>query len=412
MDGDGTKHYFYGNSGFSIFECMAKVLDERGDWKRETQISGLHRCDLVLGDRFAIPYENLRTIPRHSGSKCLVNYFKGSHRLTLKASMTKLVREAIPHAAEYFPPSFVIGNSKPSKSRFAAAEKTADERTALLQSAAEHPDLTWIAKPSAGCKGEGITIWRNAAEAVAHIDKTLDGNTGLYVVQQYVANPLLLEGKRKFDIRVWALVAPLYKIYVYSQGSCRTASAAYDPSDLSATLAHLTNHGLQESSEDFGKFEQGNEIWYSQLDRFLRAEKAASFEDAVKPQINRIVMETLLAAKELIEVGDHESFESFQLFGFDLMLDETLRLHLIEINGSPGAADRWLLPLVSSIVELVIDPRFSPTAAAAPAIQSQSESIKQLSAADNETGQWECVWFPESLSAKHDPEVTKTSSEA
>jgi tubulin--tyrosine ligase len=36
-------------------------------------------------------------------------------------------------------------------------------------------------------------------------------------------------------------------------------------------MIHLTNDAVQKKSEEYGKFENGNKISYSEFDRFLRS---------------------------------------------------------------------------------------------------------------------------------------------
>eukprot|EP00672_Neobodo_designis_P010074 CAMPEP_0174880448 /NCGR_PEP_ID=MMETSP1114-20130205/83768_1 /TAXON_ID=312471 /ORGANISM="Neobodo designis, Strain CCAP 1951/1" /LENGTH=423 /DNA_ID=CAMNT_0016115843 /DNA_START=29 /DNA_END=1297 /DNA_ORIENTATION=- len=408
--------YFVGESSFSIYEEMVRLLRERGgEWEAATKPEAITTCALILGDRFNIPYDRLRGSTRvfgPEGRKPLVNYFKGSHRLTLKAAMARLLREAVPHVDDFMPRSFILGRQATpslarSSSRFSKFRGSnastpasspvaapADERQELLCAHARKPSA-WIVKPSAGCKGVGIRVCATAEEAITAVDEAVAAeksadSAALFAVQEYIANPLLLPGGRKFDIRVWALVAAPFDIYVWDQGSCRTASVAYDANDLSNPLAHLTNHGLQQSSASFGEHEEGNELWYSALDAELRRRfgDGTTFVSHVRPQIDRVVRDTLYAAKEGIEVGEHESFECFQLFGFDLMLDDALKLHLIEINGSPGSADRWLEPIVAGMLKLVVDSRFPPTDTAKAAIAASDARIAALSAKDGEVGSW------------------------
>lgn len=44
----------------------------------------------------------------------------------------------------------------------------------------------------------------------------------------------------------------------------------------------------------------------------------------------------------------HLSYQSFQLFGFDFMVDEDFKVWLIEINGAPACA-QWV-PLSLSVL--------------------------------------------------------------
>lgn len=46
----------------------------------------------------------------------------------------------------------------------------------------------------------------------------------------------------------------------------------------------------------------------------------------------------------------HLSYQSFQLFGFDFMVDESFKVWLIEINGAPACAQSVLSPFLSGSV--------------------------------------------------------------
>lgn len=427
-----------GKRQFSIYDAMEKVLLQRGDWIVERNVKNITRCDLILGDRFDIPYSTLRTsiYANARATVPLINYFKGSHRLTLKASMAKFLRD-VPDIDVIMPKTFIIGHgssqvqgrsslahvrpnslmTRATKSSLLAVRReklkqaAPSEPSELDQLADEmlrHPERIFIAKPSAGCKGAGIVITKDiqtirdlahkqtASGELAEEEGPVEASAALiYAVQEYIVNPFLLDG-RKFDIRVWALVAPPFDIYVFDQGSCRTASAKYSLDDLSHSLAHLTNHGLQEQSEDFGKFEHGNELWYSDLDKHLKQKfgSRCSFDADVRPKINDVVRKCLFAAKELLQVASNERFQCFQLFGFDLMLTDDLEVKMVEINGSPGSADRWLPSIVEGMVDVVIDPRFPPITEASQ--RKKAEVLSSLSDVkmfpDGQIGKWVKVW--------------------
>ena len=64
------------------------------------------------------------------------------------------------------------------------------------------------------------------------------------------------------------LVDLFYNVYLYREGVLRTASDPYTE-DLSHVTAHLTNHSLQkEMSDNFGRYEEGNEMFFDAFDRY------------------------------------------------------------------------------------------------------------------------------------------------
>ncbi len=84
-------------------------------------------------------------------------------------------------------------------------------------------------------------------------DPDLQNNTGIvkeiknssFIVQKYIEAPLLFR-KRKFDIRIWALIGYDGKFYLFKEAYVRTSSEEYDLSGekLDQIYVHLTNNAV------------------------------------------------------------------------------------------------------------------------------------------------------------------------
>lgn len=100
-------------------------------------------------------------------------------------------------------------------------------------------------KPKASSQGKGITV-------VSSFDEVPRG-AGLksMIVQQYIQNPLLIDGF-KFDLRVYVAltsVNPL-RLYVYDEGLVRFASERYDTQNLKNVFCHLTNYSVNKRNHE------------------------------------------------------------------------------------------------------------------------------------------------------------------
>lgn len=352
----------------SVYKAVSKyLLDNDEDWRKlSPNVASFH---LMFGERNKLQFGRLGHEP---GLIQLVNYYRGSDIICRKTALVRVFKEFYTTSAKpipkWLPESFIICPKDIAKSMESAApgarplprrvskpdeRKDLVDRSTVLNKTSRKP-VVWIAKSSSGSKGEGIKISPDVSELVKFIDQ----QTQSFVIQRYIDNPLLLEEDRKFDIRCWVLLDANYNVYLYEEGVLRTASESYQRENLDDVTSHLTNHCLQkELSANFGMYEEGNEMFFSSFDRYLRSKFRVTLDATILPQIKEIVKTVFKIVKERISTN-FLGYQSFQLFGFDFVVDDELMVYLIEINGAPACAKKLLPDLARSLVITAIDPVF------------------------------------------------------
>jgi len=73
----------------------------------------------------------------------------------------------------------------------------------------------WIVKPSSMNRGRGIELFNNTQQMLDWLAE--HGKDHTWVVQKYLERPLLIN-KRKFDIRMYALIRYPYDVFFYRDG--------------------------------------------------------------------------------------------------------------------------------------------------------------------------------------------------
>lgn len=146
--------------------------------------------------------------------------------------------------------------------------------------------------------------------------------------QKYCERPLLVSG-RKFDLRLWVLVTdwnPL-SVWVYDDCLVRFCAADFDLWDIGSAAKHLTNVSLCKDGSEA-------RVWdAAQLEEYLYeiTGDAGCWRDALLPRVRQIIVDALRCAR-----GDVcARKDSFELYGFDLMVDDTVTPWLLEANLSP-----------------------------------------------------------------------------
>ena len=210
------------------------------------------------------------------------------------------------------------------------------EFTMFVEEYKHSPGTMWIMKPAGKAQGRGIFLvtslnqlykWRNSLKGGEEnsVDET-------YVCQKYIYNPLLIGGK-KFDMRVYALVtsySPL-TIYLYRTGFCRFTSVKYSLNieDLSNNQIHLTNVAVQKNSDTYDK-QIGGKWYFREMKIFLMSKYEEEKVNKMFDDIQELMIKSFKAVQSVIAKDKH----CFEMYGFDILIDENLRPWLLEINAN------------------------------------------------------------------------------
>jgi tubulin polyglutamylase TTLL4 len=169
-----------------------------------------------------------------------------------------------------------------------------------------------------------------------------------YVVEEYIPRPLLITG-RKFDVRLYALVTSVFPLVIYFHpgGLCLFATSPYvTDGDLSDLTAHVTNYQINKTSPNFvvceGLEERvENSKWsLGFLWRYLE-ERGIDWRK-IKADMEDVLIATIIAGMCPVrnahekEIGRQFRRSSYELLGVDLLIDEDLKVWLLEVNITPG----------------------------------------------------------------------------
>ena len=261
-----------------------------------------------------------------------LNHFPGTWELGRKDRLWRnLYRMRRRHGPQYgiMPTSFLL----PS------------DHEELLMDWEHHPENMYILKPKGSSRGRGIRMLKSKGDLP--LRKGPSRKPKECLVQRYIQDPLLIDGY-KFDMRVYVLVTsfdPL-KVYVHEEGLVRFATEKYSrsPSKLRDRRAHLTNYSVNAKSAKFVQNTdadldgEGSKWSLSALAAHLRREGVPW--ERVWEQVRDIVAKTLLSVEAKIntccKMHVSHPHNCYELYGFDIVLDQKLRAWLIEANTGPA----------------------------------------------------------------------------
>ncbi|KAH9253551.1 hypothetical protein BASA81_008387 [Batrachochytrium salamandrivorans] len=225
---------------------------------------------------------------------------------------------------------------------------------------------TFILKPETGSQGSGITFHKDVASVRKKLPEFFPCRENVsinavdrYLVQEYIAHPLLLKHS-KFDARVYLFLASSQPwLAFYREGYLRRSLHPYTP-DSKNRAVYLTNTHYQSMKEGF---KLSDHIWtFDTMQDYLTRNGLTGpryVDSILNPYIKRVANFVFQSAKSKLT----RRRGSFHVFGLDFMIDERFRVHFIESNGYPGFT--WSINydtrgFVTDLMDLVLELHEAP----------------------------------------------------
>lgn len=301
-----------------VYNCILKALDHSGFIRTESK----YNANLILS-----------ALPKNKSLKYLnrfqkVNHFPGSWALGRKDCMYRNISKKRREFGEEYsicPTTYIL----PEDYKF------------FQQDREDNPSALWIKKPVASSCGRGIKM-------ISH-SSTVEKKGG-YLISRYIMNPHTINDL-KYDLRIYVLATsfdPL-RIYIYKEGLVRFATQNYskDVKSLKKRFIHLTNYSVNKKAQNYiankGQQEQSEEFTYKWPLSLLkdRYEALGINYEEVFARIKDVVIKTLISVEpeivcKTLSLTKNRSNSCFELYGFDILIDDTLRPWLLEVNVAPS----------------------------------------------------------------------------
>lgn len=293
-----------------------------------------------------------------------LNQIPGQSAMVLKADLAANLQRygaAHPNAAfshrNFFQPTYRLSDP--------------DEAATFLAQlpARDTPENLWILKPSNLSKGRGVkVVWRfdwlrkelrrHDRVAVRYEGSELD-----YIVQRYIKNVLLLNGK-KSELRIYWLIASLDPLLVlmYPEGTARMTLQPFKLDDFSNPLVHITN--AYQQKKHGGRDLEAELKWdFSRLQDYLSSTKRAppDFIARVLPaKLAQCLAYVVRACEQRLRETPPDGV-FFGLYGADFIVDDDLSPWLTEIQRGPGLShddaikQRVLPPMLRGAMSIVLE---------------------------------------------------------
>lgn len=307
-----------------------------------------------------------------------VNHFRNHNELTRKDLMAKNIKRMkrklmksgkISKANEFnfIPQTYCL----PLEYAIFVEEfkKQQKQITSPNSSISSNSSIRWIMKPVGKCQGKGIFLFNRLSDikdwkkSMNHYNINDEQSSVIipesYIVQKYISNPLLI-GYKKFDLRIYVLVtnySPM-TVYIYRSGFARFSISKYcnSISNLDNSFMHLTNAAIQKNADEYCR--ENDLKWNLRSLKLYFVNKFGEKKcNQMFEHMQKVIIQSLLSVQHLI-INDKHCFE---LYGYDIMIDDSLKVWLIEVNAAPSLSsssdEDYLLKfaLINDCMDIVME---------------------------------------------------------
>jgi hypothetical protein len=336
---------------------VGKILEKSKNWKRTNVAS---KANFIwVQNKQDFERKTDMTWGRLNKSNQLVNHLEYERQLGHKGRLLYHLHQQYGiHGYKYMQSSYRLWKTKERNEFYKYLQKMKTF----------HP---WIAKIPFKDNGNGIEIISNQKElnqSLAKIKSGLDNSkydrknkiSSNIIMQKYLTNPLLTSDNKKFDLRVYFLIASIDPLIVfYHDGYLRVALDRYDPT-LQNKRGHLTNANIQKlnNMQNYKLRKESTRRNFNELKGIIHQRNDLN---SIRCSIEKALVDILVATKKSIYKSSLNCPNCFSLLGADFMVDNTKmnNVWISEVQSGPGLPTNTkttknffnlLLPNVISII--------------------------------------------------------------
>ena len=338
-------------------ECITETCKKGGF----SLIKNFDNCNLIW--RLVHP-NKMKGIIRNIHNNQKYNHFISTFHLGRKDNLYKhfkYYKKLFPNMFNYAPATYILPMDGPD---FEIEYK-------------KYKKALWIVKPVNLSRGRGVHLLKGESEFKQLYKKSTQLGLPQYLISRYIDRPHLLNNK-KYDLRIYVLIAsftPL-RVYLYNNGLVRFATEDYKRGNFDNIFIHLTNYSINKNNE---KYKSNQNLKEQQCDLFPRedtemmteAEGGIEYDengddntpdddsnkwslieyrnyfkkmgkgnimDMIWSQIEAIVIKTAMSVSTEYykNIFPNKINNTFELYGFDILIDEKFKAWLIEVNVNPS----------------------------------------------------------------------------
>ena len=165
------------------------------------------------------------------------------------------------------------------------------------------------------------------------------------IISHYIQNPMLIDNF-KFDLRIYVALTSIdpLRIYVYNEGLVRLCTEPFNLKNIEDKFSHLTNYAINKKNKKFIQTEilendgNGSKWSLTAFNKYLAGMKINLH--LFWSKIYDVIIKSLLSVEPLISSAakkyDSNCRNCFELFGYDILIDNELKPWIMEVNLSPS----------------------------------------------------------------------------
>uniref|UniRef100_A0A4W2ED58 Tubulin--tyrosine ligase-like protein 9 n=1 Tax=Bos indicus x Bos taurus TaxID=30522 RepID=A0A4W2ED58_BOBOX len=293
----------------TLMNTLMDVLRHRPGWV-EVKDEGewdFYWCDVSwLRENFDHTY---------MGEHVRISHFRNHYELTRKNYMVKnlkrfrkqLEREAGKLEAakcDFFPKTFEMPC----------------EYHLFVEEFRKNPGITWIMKPVARSQGKGIFLFRRLKD-IMDWKKGTAGKKLTSLEAQPARNTVNPSGSHYIPLRAW----------LYRDGFARFSNTRFTLNSIDDQYVHLTNVAVQKTSPDYHP-KKGCKWMLQRFRQYLASKHGPEAVETLFSDMDNIFIRSLQSVQKVIISDKH----CFELYGYDILIDQDLKPWLLEVNASPS----------------------------------------------------------------------------